>query len=647
MMFVRRRCRAHRSLYAQARTLGAWLWALLMLSITVGVSARTGIDASADDSVPDYRHGYAFLSEPAYPADFQHTNYVNPDAPKGGEIRIREMGTWDNFNNLSLGGRQVRGVSFWVRQNNYLYDSLMEPGLDEPATLYGRLAEGVAVDPDGEWIAFKLRADAYWHDGEPITVDDVVFSFNAFKNDATPTISSPLAPITGIEVIGEREVRYLIAEQAKGDPILPRRLAIMPVLPEHYWRDRDVTKTTVEPPLGSGPYRIGEFSIGRWIKWQRVDDYWGKDLPINKGRYNFDTVKVDYFRDDQVQTEAFKGNVIDIHLENVAQTWATAYDTPALRAGMYKKTEFAVLKPAGLWWPIFWNMDQPRFHDIRVREALWLMSDFEWGSRRSYGFWGEGLSFFNDSELASRGLPSEAELALLEPLRGQIPERVFTQPYQPAPNQGSGWHRENFIRAAQLLREAGWIIRDGRLVHQDTGEPFHLRFLAVSPALGKAFRPLTRKLQRLGISSTVKAPEISNWLYRMRAGDFDAGAIAFLPDYTPTLLSSNTFNSAGADQAYSYNWSNLRDPAIDALVTNMYKARSWDQFVAACRALDRVLLANFYWMPGSSKTRQALAYWDKFGQPEHGRLVHAQTYVDLWWIDEAKAARVADWMTER
>ena len=334
--------------------------------------------ATTDQAIV-YSHGYAFLAQPQQPPDFPYMTYVNPDAPKGGRIRVPEMGTWDNFNALSLGGRDVRGVSFWVRHRNYLYDSLMEPALDEPATLYGLLAEGVAVAPDGAWIAFKLRENARWHDGRPITVDDVVYSFNVFKKDATPTISTPLTPVTGIEVIGDREIRYLVAEHSRGDPVLPRRLGIMPVIPKHYWENQDVTRTTVDPPLGSGPYRIGEFSIGRWIEWERVEDYWGKDLPVNRGRHNFDTIKVDYFRDDQVQTEAIKGNVIDVHLENVPSRWATAYDTPAYRSGVFRKHEFRLAKPAGLWWPIFWNMEQPRFQDIRVREALWADAGLRMG----------------------------------------------------------------------------------------------------------------------------------------------------------------------------------------------------------------------------------------------------------------------------
>ncbi|MEZ5557679.1 MAG: extracellular solute-binding protein [Pseudomonadales bacterium] len=613
--------------------------ATLLLALLLPTAAWT-VDLPAAEPV-QYHHGYAFLSEPAQPPDFQYMGYVNPDAPKGGRIRVPEMGTWDNFNALALGGRDVRGVAFWVRNYNYLYDSLMQPALDEPATLYGLLAEGIAIAPDGAWIAFKLRDGARWHDGRPVTVDDVVYSFEVFKHEATPTISTPLQPITGIEVIGEREVRYLVAESSRGDPILPRRLGIMPVIPKHYWAQRDVTRTTVEPPLGSGPYRIGEFSVGRWIEWQRVPDYWGRDLPVNRGRYNFDVIKVDYFRDDQVQTEAVKGNVIDVHLENVPSRWATAYDTPAKRAGVFKTDEFRLAKPAGLWWPIFWNMEQPRFQDIRVREALWLMNDFEWANRKSYGFWGHATSFFHDSELASRGLPSPAELELLEPLRDQVPARVFTEAYHPPPNQGPGWHRDNLIRAAELLRAAGWVVRDNRLVHERTGEGFNIRFVAVSPALAGSFIPYARKLERLGITSSIKSPEISNWLYRMRSGDFDAGAVAFLPDYTPTLLVSNSFSSAAADQPYSFNWSNLRDPAVDALIGHMYKAQTWDQFVAATRALDRVLLWNFYWVPAMSKTRYALAYWDKFGRPEHGPLIRETGFVDLWWWDEARAARVA------
>lgn len=595
----------------------------------------------------EYRHGFAFLDEPGLPADFTHTRYVNPDALKGGVIRIAEMGTWDSFNPLALTGREVKGVAFWVPQDNWLFATLMQPALDEPTTMYANLADGIAVDPEGAWVGFRLRADATWHDGKPITVDDVVWSFDVFRNKATPTVSTPLQVFSRIEVTGDREFRFIIEESARGDAVLPRRAALLPILPKHWWEGRDVTRGTTEAPIGSGPYRVGRFSIGRWVEWERVPGWWGEKVPINRGRYNFDRIKVDYFRDDQVQTEAVKGHEVDVRFETVPSTWATGYDTPAVRQGFLRKAEFTISRPGGLWWPIFWNLEQARFQDIRVREALWLMSDGEWSNKRSWGFWGLPTSFFHGSELAATGLPNELELRLLEPLREQVPPRVFTEPFKLPPNQGGGWHRENLLRAEALLREAGWVIEGDQLVHSETREPFHVRFVAVSASLGGSFIPYTNKLKRLGITSNIKAPEVSNWLFRMRSGDFDAGAIWFLPDFTPTLLVSNTFHSSGADQAYSGNWSNLRDPAVDALIEHMYKAKSWDEFVAATRALDRVLLWNFYFVAVMSKTKNALAWWDKFGMPEHGILNREVVYHDLWWWDEPKTARVREFLGER
>ncbi len=604
-------------------------------------TAGDGAEANATEEVV-YQHGYAFLSEPAYPPDFTHFNYVNPNAPKGGMIRVPEMGTWDNFNEVALLGRIVRGMEFWTRQQNYVYDGLMEQSMDEPATQYGLIADGIAMGENYSWVQFRLRPEARWHDGKPITVDDVVFSFETYMNDARPTISTPLQVIASIEVMSPNEVRFNIIPEAQGNPVVPRRLGTPPIVPKHYWANHDITKSTIKPPLGSGPYKIGEFAIGRWIKFERFDDYWAKDLPVMKGRYNFDTIKIDYFRDDQVQTEAVKANVVDVHLENVPRRWTQAYDIPAVEQGYLIKRDNRALRPGGLWWPIFWNMDQPRFHDIRVREALSLArTGWEWGSRRSYGFFDQATSFFHDSDFASSGLPSEKELKLLEPLRGKIPERVFTEPYHRAPHGEVGWHRDNIIKAAALMREAGWVIVDGQLVHEKTGEPFNLRFVAVSPALGRSFISYTKVLEKLGITSTIKAPEISNWLFRMRSGDFDAGALWFLPDSTPTLLLSNTFSSAAADQEYSANWSNLKDPAIDELIEHVYAAQTYDDFMAALRAVDRVLLWNFYWLPGSSKINYAMVHWDKFGRAEYDRLIWVNSYVANWWWDEEKAARVA------
>ena len=618
-------------------------WLLLYpLFCTVMVFSTASHLASADiatGSRIDYQHGYAYLGNIQLEPGFPHFRYVNPDAPKGGEIRFGEMGTWDNFNPTTIKGREVAGVDFWTYRN-LLYDRLLEQAIDEPTARYGRLAEGVAVAEDCSWIAFKLRAGARWHDGVPITSADLEFSFRHYRDTAAPTIRAPFSAFDRIEVLNEREVKYWVEEQARCDPILPTRVGNVPVLPAHYWKDRDITKSTVEPPLGSGPYRIAEHKVGRHVIWERVEDYWGKDLPVNVGRFNFDRIKFDYFKDQNIIFEAIKGDVIDVREETGPRRFYEEYEFPAAQKGFFRKELVERSRPAGLWWPVFWNLRQPRFQDIRVREALWLLYDTRWlNEKTSYEYWGEGVSFFHASEMAHQGLPSEDELKLLEPWRGQIPERVFTEPFGTPPDLGPGWTRDKIKRALQLFEEAGWEVRDGVLVHGETNEPFEIEIIAISRGMVGHLYPFTRVLQRVGIRATAKAPETSNWLYRMRAGDFDGGTIAFLPDYTPTLLVSNSFSSAAAEQAFSFNWAHVKDPAIDDLIVRMYAADNWRDFVAAIRAIDRVLLWNFYYIPGMSKIYYARVYWDRFGRPEHG-ILQRVAHLDTWWWDAAKAAGI-------
>ena len=609
-------------------------WCLAAAVVAAGAGAADAPPPAPAE--PECKHGYAFLAEPKLGPDFTHFDWVNPDAPKGGRIRVPDMGNWDSFNMMGL-GRVVRGMD--TRHN---HDSLVIVAPDEHGAAYGLLAECIAYPDDGAYIDYRLREGAHWHDGKPITIDDLVFSFHAYKEKANPTLATRVEPFTGVEAVGERTIRYHVAPAHRGNRMLPIRTGELAVMPKHYW-DRpgfDIGSTTVKPPLGSGPYRIKDYDIGRWIEWERAPDYWGKDLPVNRGRFNFDIVKYDYFRDDQMQTEAVKGNAIDVHVENVPRRWATAYDTPAVAAGLFRLDFLPQSKPAGLWWPIFWNLEQPRFQDIRVREALWLLNDFKWLNRRGgYGFFDVATSFLHRSHLAATGLPSERELELLAPVRHLVPPRVFTEPYRPPPHQGEGWHRDNILRAAQLLREAGWVIEDNRLVHERTGEPFSIRFVAVSPALGGSFIPYTRVLKRVGIESSIKAPEISNWLYRMRSGDFDAGAIWFLPDNTPSIAITNGVSSAAADQEFSSNWAKIRNPAVDHLIDAMNQATSYEDYVAAIRAIDRVLLWNFYFIPGMSKVKEGIAYWDRYGQPAP-RPLSRKTLVDAWWWDADKAAAV-------
>ena len=604
------------------------------------------IYVSPHTSIP-YQHAYGYLKKVKYGPDATHFDYVNPQAPRGGTYRGAQMGSWDNFNPIPLRGRKAMGAYYWVKSWRYLWDALLRPALDEPASYYGLIAEGIAVGRKGDWVAFKLRENARWHDGEPITVEDVLWTFEVSTSDiAAPDISEPLKPFVRAEKIAPHEVIFHIDPAHHGDPFLPIRIGDIPILPQHYWATRDISRTTVEPPLGSGPYRVGRFSVGRWLEWERVEDYWAINLQNHVGHFNFDVIRWDYFRDNQLQTEAVKAHVIDGHIEDVPRSWVANYNTPAHRDGMLKKIVYRWLRPAGMWWTLFWNMDQKRFHDIRVREALWLLNDYEWGARRSYRFYGPAVSFFTGSELAASGLPSPLELEILEPLaeKYRIPAKVFTHPPEPPPGGGGGYNRAPTLRAAALLEQAGWVVRDHRLVHEETGEPFELRFLAVSAALGRSMVPFTKRAQRLGIRSSISAPEVSNWQYRMRSGDFDVGSIWFLPEMPPNTLLKNQFYSTLADMDYSYNWPNLRDPAIDAIIDAVHAAETWDEFVAACRAFDRVMMWNFYFAPSASKTDQAMVYWDKYGFPENQPPLTRHPQIPTWWYDAEKAQNVLNYL---
>lgn len=623
--------------------LSAWFAAFVGMVLALAMlpvhDARAGYTSEATGI--RYQHGISYLRDPGYPADFAHFRYVDPDAPKGGRLRVGQMGNWDSFSAVPVSGRPVAGVSVSVEEFSLIYDSLLTHAIDTASDRYGRLAEGVAVADDGAWIGFLLREGARWHDGRSITVRDYAFSFDVYQRQASPAIRLSMAPFERLEILNERELRFWVRDGMRQQPDLPLRIGTMAVLPEHYWESRDITRSTLEPPLGSGPYRIKSFKTGRQITFERVDDYWGRDLAVNRGRYNFDQVIYDYFRDDQVLYEAAKGDLIDIREETVPVRWATGYDTPALRRGDLVRELNHLLRPAGMWWPIFWNNRIPRFQDVRVREALYLLRDGNWSNRvLSHDFYDNPTSFFHDSEFAHRGTPSARELELLEPIRHLVPPRVFTEEFTLSEHQGQGWHRETVLRALQLLQEAGWVIRDNELVNADTGEPFTIRLLAVSPALGSSFIPYIQVLKKVGIKASVASPEISSWLHRSRTGDFDGGALAFAPDNTPGLLVSSTFHSRSVGDAYSPNWAGIQDPAVDKLIGDMEQARTHEDFVAVLRALDRVLMWNFYYAPTMSRTELGLVYWNRFSRAEHGRLVRTAA-TDTWWWDAAKAARVA------
>ncbi|MCY4013124.1 MAG: extracellular solute-binding protein [Gammaproteobacteria bacterium] len=609
----------------------------LAAGLVAGAAAADDADGQAGGIA--YAHGTSYLEPLKYEAGFAHFDYVDPNAPKGGMVRAADRGTYDSFNGILDRGRVARGferLGEWAVN----YDRLLEQSIDEPASYYGRLASGVWVADDYREFAFKIRDGAYWHDGTPLTAADVVFTFETLREKAAVGVRSALLELGTIKRISDDEVLFTTKPNASGNPDLVFAIGSYSILPKHYWETRDISKTTVEPPLGSGPYRIGEYMFGRWIIHERVEDYWGADLPVNQGRYNFDRLKIDYFKDESVMLESQKGDVIDIRTETVSKNWMTGYDFPAVHDGYFKRELLELARPWGLWAPVMWNLDVPKFQDIRVREALWLLSEFRATNRiLMYGFYNYAKSYFYNSRMASDGLPSERELALLEPWRGQIPDRAFTEPWVGNETDGYGFDRDNVKRAVELFRQAGWEIRDGVMVNVETGEPFTVEFVFGSPFGLRQETPLMNMMNRVGIATTARNLEVSNWLYRMRSGKFEGGQMSFVPGFVPGIMLRNRLSTAAADSPGGQNWGRIRSPAIDAMIDHVMAARTPEDFYAATRALDRILLWSFYYIPGLGSPGYRLVYWDRFGRPEQPPL-QRPAWFDTWWWDDERAERV-------
>jgi microcin C transport system substrate-binding protein len=612
----------------------------MTLRVALTCCALLAIAANAREI--EYSHGFSYIEPLKYGPDFEHFEYVNPDAPKGGLVRFTETGTYDSFNGILHIGR-AEGRAYRLGETMVLYDRLMEDAMDEPASRYGRLASGVWVADDYRQFAFKIREGAYWHDGEPLTAADVVFTFEMMREHGAAGVKSALYELDTIKQISEDEVLFTTKPGAASNPDLLFVIGGYSILPKHFWEreENDITKVAITPPLGSGPYRIGDYDLGRNVTYERVENYWGKDIPVNKGRYNFDRIKFDYIRDESVQLEALKGDVIDIRQETTSKNWAVAYDIPAVEAGFLKKEMVDLSRPWGLWAPLHWNMDRKKFQDRRVREALFLLSDWAWINRvLMHNVYNYATSYFYNSKMASSGLPSEKELELLEPMRDLVPPRVFTHEYKGNLNDGYGYDRDDFKRALELLREAGWEQRDGVMTNVETGEPFTIDLIFNSPFALRQETPFMAKLNLIGIKTTARQLEVSNWLFRMRNSTFDGTVRGFDPNNVPGIYLRNQLGSASADSEGGQNWANIRDPAIDALIEHVMAARNAEDFYAAVHALDRVLLWNFYYIPSLASPGYRLVYWDRFGRPEHNLRLLVRHWLDTWWYDEDKAERL-------
>ncbi len=595
---------------------------VLALAVCLGLSQLT---AAAERAGP--AHAIAMHGTPKYQPGFRHFDYVNPAAPKGGTLRVAVQGTFDSFNPFIPKGNAGAGNP---------YESLLASSADEPFTQYGLIAETIEVPRDRSWAVFTLRPQARWHDGKPITVDDVIWSLETLKTKGQPFFRFYYGGVAGAEQIGPRQVKFTFSD--RGNRELPLIVGQLPILPKHYWESRDFEKTTLEPPLGSGPYRVTDFEPGRYVVTERVTDYWGAKLPVNVGQNNFDRIRYDYYRDDTVIRQALKAGEIDFRLENQAKAWALDYDVPAVQRGWLIKEEIRHFSPTGMQ-AFVYNTRRELFSDRTVREALAYAFDFEWTNRNLFfGQYARTESYFSNSELAAAGLPEGRELNVLDRYRERVPIELFHRPYKAPSTDGSGWPRENLARAFALLEEAGWVVRDMKLVNEDTGAGFSFEILLVSPAFERIVLPFVRNLKRLGIDARVRLVDQSQYINRIRSFDFDMIVSGWGASESPGNEQRSYWTSAAASSPAASNYAGVNDPVVDELVELLINAPDRKSLVARARALDRVLLFGYYVIPQWHLRMQRVLYWDKFSRPEV--TPRTGTSIDYWWFDEAKAARL-------
>jgi microcin C transport system substrate-binding protein len=610
---------------------------------TLGIAAGfPAIKSAHAQSAPDgltWRHALSSFGDIKYPADFKHFDYVNPNAPKGGVARLFELGTYDSFNLVVAGfkGSVASGVG-------RIYQSLTDQSLDEADTFYGTLAEAATYPDDFSYVIYRLRSIARWHDGKPVTPEDVIFSFEAFKKNS-PLFSSYYRHIVKAEKLGERDVKFTF--DSPGNRELPNITGQLIILPRHWWegtdsqgRKRDVAATTLEPPLGSGPYRIKEFVAGRTLVLERVKDYWGKDMPSSIGQDNFDELRYEFFRDDVIGREAFKADQFDWYMERSAKEWSVAYDFAAVHENRVIREKFPVLS-AGRMQGFAFNLRRPLFGDVRLRRAFNYAYDFEEMNRQlSTGEYHRDSSYFDPiPDLMATGLPEGLELEILETVRDKVPAEVFTTPYKDPVGGNPEAVRNNLREATRLLKDAGFEIRDRKLV-DPAGQPVSVEILCSDEGNERIALFYKPSLERLGVTVSIRKVDDVQYQNRIRNFDFDITTVVWAQSLSPGNEQRDNFGSPAADRPGSRNLGGIKNPAVDALIERIIFAKNRAELVAACKAMDRVLLWNFYCVPQFNYGFERYARWDRFSHPEPLPKYGVSGFPSVWWWDAEKAAKI-------
>ncbi|MDX2265736.1 MAG: extracellular solute-binding protein [Hyphomicrobiales bacterium] len=624
----------------------------------LGVLLLLGAAAPMADAA-EKRHGLSIFGELKYPTDFSHFEYVNPSAPKGGRIVLQGEGartTFNSFNGYILKGDYAQGL-------NVLFDTLMARALDEPDAVYGLAAHSAEVADDGRSVIFYLRPEARFADGSPLTAEDVAFSVMTLKEKGHPLIALTIRNIAEATAVDPHTVKIAFGPEDARD--LPVIVSQLPIFSKAYYAKRPFDESTLEPPLGSGPYAIGEFKQGSFVVFKRRADYWAADLPVNRGKYNFDEIRYDYYRDRTAEFEALKGGAYDLREEFTSKTWATEYDIPQVKSGRIVRAELPDGRPGGAQgWLL--NTRRPKLADRRVREALGYAFDFEWTNKRLfYGLYKRTESYFENSDLKADGPPSPAELALLEPHRDKLPAEVFGEAYKPPVTDGSGDNRENRRKASKLLEEAGWTLKTveeddpncgffcgvaravglssapTRVIRVNAqGEPLTLEFLIDDPIFERVLGPFVENLKLIGVDARLRRVDAAQYEERKKSFDYDVVSSRFVLPATPGVQMLAFWSSQSADARGSFNLAGIKDPVVDALMQNMLAARNRDELRVAAGALDRVLRAGHYWVPNWYKSVHHIAYWDKFSRPPV-KPPYSRAVIETWWYDAEKAAKLA------
>jgi microcin C transport system substrate-binding protein len=595
-----------------------------LLLILIIASLLPGAAVFAQQKVT-VSHALSLHGDIKYGPGFKHFDYVNPDAAKGGTVKLAGIGTFDSLNPFIIKGVSASGIGL-------LFDTLTEQSADEPFSEYGLLAETIELPEDRSWIAYTLRKQARWHDGTPVTADDVVFTFNTLKEQGAPFYRYYYQDVVSAEKLSDLKVRFVFRDG--NNPELPLIMGQLPIISKRYYTKQPFDRTSLEPPVGSGPYRIADIKPGRSITYERNPDYWGQKVPVMGGRYNFDIIQYEYYRDETVVVEAFKAGEYDFRSENVAKVWATAYKGSNFDKGHIITEELPDENPTGMQAWVF-NTRRPVFSDWRVRLALAHMFDFEWTNRTIfYGQYERIASYFENSELASSGLPGPEELLLLEPFRDRLPAEVFSKTYEPPAPEKAGEIRPSMRKALDLFRQAGYSLKGGKLVNS-RGEPLEFEFLIFQPSTERIVIPYKKNLEKLGITMHVRTVDASQYVNRLDNYDFDMTTIWWRQSLSPGNEQRDFWSSEAADRTGTRNLAGIKDPVVDALIDKIITAPDRKSLVAACRALDRVLLWGHYVVPNWYSRKYRIAYWNKFARPGI-KPKYALGFIDTWWVDPGK-----------